>query len=75
MTTSKTINAWLSTPNPHLAEVFAKAGFDAVTVDVQHGLHDYSSAVECFRAIALHGALLAPPVRHHTRRVRARPLP
>ncbi len=56
MTASKTINAWLSTPNPHLAEIFAKAGFDAVTVDIQHGLHDYASAVECFRAIALHGA-------------------
>ena len=56
MTGEKTINAWLATPNPHTAEVFAKAGFDAVTIDMQHGLHDYASAVDCLRAIALHGA-------------------
>ncbi len=56
MTASKTINAWLSAPSAHIAELFAKAGFDAVTIDVQHGLHDYASAVDCFRAIALHGA-------------------
>jgi 4-hydroxy-2-oxoheptanedioate aldolase len=56
MSGDRTINAWLSTPSPHTAEVFAKAGFDAVTIDIQHGLHDYASAVDCMRAIALHGA-------------------
>lgn len=49
-------NVWLSTPSPQLAEIFSKSGFDSVTVDLQHGLSDYTSAVDCFRAIALHGA-------------------
>ena len=49
-------NVWLSTPSPQLAEIFSQAGFDSVTVDLQHGLSDYSSAVESFRGIALHGA-------------------
>ena len=54
-------NVWLSTPTPQFAEILAKSGFDSVTVDLQHGLGDYASAVDCFRAIALHGA--APWVR------------
>ena len=49
-------NAWLILPNPMGAEMFAKAGFDSVTVDLQHGLLDYHSALECFRGAALHGA-------------------
>lgn len=37
------LSAWLSTVDPHVHECFARAGFDALTLDVQHGLHDFSS--------------------------------
>lgn len=49
-------NAWMIIPNPLGAEIFSKAGFDSVTVDLQHGYHDFQSAIDCFRGAALHGA-------------------
>ena len=49
-------NAWMMLDNPMGAEMFAKAGFDSVTVDLQHGLHDIQSTINCFRGISLHGA-------------------
>ncbi|MGE4193543.1 MAG: HpcH/HpaI aldolase/citrate lyase family protein [Pseudodesulfovibrio sp.] len=49
-------NAWLLSPNPLGAEIFAKAGFDSVTVDMQHGMLDFRTAIDCFRGIALHGS-------------------
>lgn len=30
--------AWLSTPDPYIAEAIANAGFDAVVLDMQHGM-------------------------------------
>lgn len=51
------LNAWCGLPDALSAEILARAGFDSVTVDMQHGLHDLASAVESFRAIALHGAV------------------
>jgi 4-hydroxy-2-oxoheptanedioate aldolase len=50
-------NAWLTIPDAHLAEMVAARGTtEAVTVDLQHGLFDHSTAVHAIRAIALHGA-------------------
>ena len=37
------LSAWLATIDPHVHECFARAGFDALTFDVQHGLHDFAS--------------------------------
>lgn len=37
------LSAWLATADPHVHECFARAGFDAMTFDVQHGLHDFAS--------------------------------
>ena len=55
-------NAWLTIPDPYLAEIVAaRAEVEAVTLDLQHGLFDTRSAVECIRAIALRGK--APLVR------------
>ena len=55
-------NAWRTIPDPYLAElVAARAPIEAVTIDLQHGLFDHHSAVECLRAIAVHRA--SPMVR------------
>ncbi|HZA93003.1 MAG TPA: aldolase/citrate lyase family protein [Gemmatimonadales bacterium] len=55
-------NAWLTIPDPYLAEIVAARGpVEAVTLDLQHGLFDRRSAVNALRSIAVHGA--APLVR------------
>ncbi len=48
------VNGWLSIPSGFAAEMMAKGGFDALTVDMQHGVQDYMSAVSCFQAIQSH---------------------
>lgn len=53
---NRNYNAWLLSPNPLGAEIFAKAGFHSVTVDMQHGMHDFRAVIDCFRGIALHGS-------------------
>jgi 4-hydroxy-2-oxoheptanedioate aldolase len=44
--------AWLGVPNTFTAEVMARQGFDALCVDMQHGLIDYSDAWRMFQAIS-----------------------
>ncbi len=39
------VNAWLSIPNSFTAEAFGKMGWDSVTIDMQHGQNDYSTAI------------------------------
>jgi 4-hydroxy-2-oxoheptanedioate aldolase len=48
------INGWLAIPSGFSAEVMAQCGFDAVTVDMQHGIQDYQSMVQCFQAMQPH---------------------
>ena len=45
------VNAWLAIPSGFSAEVMAQCGFDSVTVDMQHGVQDYQSMVQCFQAM------------------------
>ena len=45
------IGGWLSIPATLSAEVMARAGFDYVCVDTQHGAVDYQVTVELIRAI------------------------
>src|SRR4249919_321441 len=45
------VNAWLAIPSGFSAEVIAQCGFDSVTVDMQHGVQDYQSMVQCFQAM------------------------
>ena len=47
-----TINGWLHTPSSWSAEVMAHAGWDSVTVDLQHGLSGYQTAVTMLQAIS-----------------------
>src|SRR5882757_5066133 len=48
------VNAWLAIPSGFSAEVMAQCGFDSVTVDMQHGVQDYQSMVQCFQAMDKH---------------------
>ena len=46
------VNGWLSSPNAVIAEVTGRAGFDSVTIDLQHGLNDYQAALAMLQALA-----------------------
>ena len=48
------VNGWLAIPSGFSAEVMAQCGWDAVTVDMQHGVQDYQSMVSCFQAMDKH---------------------
>ncbi len=57
------INTWLSAPNAVTAEITSKADVDSITVDLQHGLIDYPSALTLFQAISASDAtpMARPP--------------
>jgi 4-hydroxy-2-oxoheptanedioate aldolase len=55
------VNGWLAIPSGFSAEVIAQCGFDTVTVDLQHGVQDYLSMVQCFQAMQAHPVM--PMVR------------
>ncbi|MFN3704552.1 MAG: HpcH/HpaI aldolase family protein [Thermoflexales bacterium] len=48
-------NGWCTIPSSWSAEVMARAGWHSVTLDLQHGLIDYSHVVPMFQAIQLTG--------------------
>ena len=45
------VNGWVAIPDGFAAEVMARQGWDSITVDMQHGVTHYDTAVECLRAI------------------------
>jgi 4-hydroxy-2-oxoheptanedioate aldolase len=55
------INGWLMIPAPFVAEIMAQTGWDSLTIDLQHGLQDYMSAVGLLQA--MHGRGVTPLVR------------
>lgn len=46
------VNGWVSMGSGYLAEVLGHAGFDAVTVDLQHGAYGFDTAVQLLQAIS-----------------------
>ncbi len=46
------INGWLQIPSSFSAEVMAKQGWDSLTIDLQHGVVDYSNALQMYQAIS-----------------------
>lgn len=46
------VNGWLSVPSAFSAETMAHQGWDSLTVDLQHGVIDYQTAVTMLTAIA-----------------------
>ena len=51
------VNAWLSIPSSYAAEAVAHQGFDAVTVDCQHGMIGFESAITMLQAISTTDAI------------------
>lgn len=49
------INGWLSMSNGYGAELMARHPWDSLTVDLQHGVHDYASMVACFQGASASG--------------------
>jgi 4-hydroxy-2-oxoheptanedioate aldolase len=58
------VTGWNIWPEPLLAEIAARSGFDAVTMDMQHGLHDAVSVMRGIGATHLGGkpAIVRVPV-------------
>ncbi len=46
------INGWLAIPSSYSAEIFGHQGYDAVTVDLQHGMIDFASALSMLQALS-----------------------
>jgi len=46
------VNGWLAIPSAFSAETMAHQGWDSLTVDMQHGVTDYQTAVTMLTAIA-----------------------
>ncbi len=46
------INGWLQIPNSFTAELMANQNWDSLTLDMQHGVIDYSNAVGMLQAIS-----------------------
>lgn len=45
------VTAWMSVGDPYLGEVLSHCGYDAVTVDLQHGMFDLETAIDVLRAV------------------------
>jgi 4-hydroxy-2-oxoheptanedioate aldolase len=46
------LNGWLAIPSVFSAEVMAHAGWDSLTIDMQHGAIDYAAALSMLTAIS-----------------------
>ncbi|MGY9055679.1 MAG: HpcH/HpaI aldolase family protein [Alphaproteobacteria bacterium] len=46
------VNGWLAIPSSFSAELMAHQDWDAITIDTQHGLIDYTDAVHMLQAIS-----------------------
>ena len=46
------VTAWMSIGSPYLAEVLSHCGYDAVTVDLQHGMFGLDSAIAMLQGIS-----------------------
>jgi 4-hydroxy-2-oxoheptanedioate aldolase len=49
------VNGWLAIPAGFSAEVMAHQGFDSLTIDMQHGIVDYQTAVSMLQGISTTG--------------------
>ena len=46
------VNGWLAIPSGYSAEIMGHQGYDAVTVDLQHGMIDFTSALSMLQALS-----------------------
>lgn len=47
------LNGWLHIPHTWSAEIMARAGWDSITIDMQHGMHSMESAIQLVQAISI----------------------
>lgn len=47
-----TTNGWCALGSPYSAELLGHAGFDSVTVDLQHGMFDFTQALTMLQALS-----------------------
>ena len=52
------LNGWLGIPSTFSAEIMSKQDFDSITIDLQHGLTDYSIAVPMMQAMSAGNATM-----------------
>ncbi len=45
------LNGWVTLANPFAAELMAQAGWDSLTIDLQHGLQDYRSTLAILQTL------------------------
>jgi len=57
----RTVNGWLAVPSAFSAELMAHQGWDSLTIDMQHGITDYQTAVGMLQAVSTTGVV--PMVR------------
>ncbi len=53
---TRCVNGWCSIPSTITAEIIARQPFDTLTVDLQHGLIDYQTALTMLQAMEVSGA-------------------
>ena len=46
------VNGWLQIPSSFSAEVMSHQGWDSLTIDMQHGLVDYTNALPMLQTIS-----------------------
>ena len=46
------VNGWLAIPSTASAEAMAHLGWDSLTIDMQHGLVDYTNALPILQTIS-----------------------
>jgi 4-hydroxy-2-oxoheptanedioate aldolase len=58
------LSAWCGLPDPSVAGLLAREGFDAITIDMQHGAIDFAATVRAIPLVAAAGkpALVRIPV-------------
>ncbi|UQC71020.1 2,4-dihydroxyhept-2-ene-1,7-dioic acid aldolase [Lelliottia sp. AC1] len=59
------INGWLAIPSSYSAEIVGHQGYDAVTVDLQHGMIDFASALTMLQALSATPAVPLVRVQHN----------
>jgi 4-hydroxy-2-oxoheptanedioate aldolase len=59
------LNAWLSIGSSYSAEILAHLPYDAVTVDLQHGMFDLDTALAMLQAISTSGSVPMVRVAHN----------
>jgi len=56
------LHGWLSIGNPFTAEIMAAQGYDAISIDIQHGALDYAAALPMIQSMRASGVAIGARV-------------